>query len=154
MAETPAKQEPQGCLPPLPAQALRNEGRLWDPLRKQEVAHTPEEEVRQRLIFHLLAERGFPAALMAVERAVQLGTRQRRFDLVVFSRTGQPLLLAECKAPTVALNDSVALQIAHYNTVLQASWLLLTNGLELRVAHLQAEPPTWQFEVPNFNALV
>jgi hypothetical protein len=154
VVEPQAEQETNRVLPPLPAQALRPPGRLWDPLRKREVTHTPEEEVRQRLIFHLLVDRGFPPALMAVERAIQLGPRQRRFDLVVFNRTGQPLLLAECKAPHEPINDSVALQIAHYNTVLQAPWLLLTNGNGMLVANLLTLPLRWNSAVPHFDELV
>lgn len=147
-------------LPPLPAEAVRSgvagaDTRLWDPLRKKLVAHTPEEEVRQRLIFHLLAERSFPPPLMAVERSLRLFGRMRRFDLLVFDRTGKPLLVAECKAPTEVLSPSVLTQTLQYNYVLSAPWILLTNGEQLAVAlHQPPKETVWHQSIPTYEDLL
>ena len=41
---------------------------------------------------------------------------------------GQPVLLAECKAPNVKLSQDTLDQAARYNLVLNVPNLLLTNG--------------------------
>lgn len=124
-----------------------NAGRdeVWSPLRKKWVALTPEESVRQTLVQHLLAA-GVPQALMAEERAITVDGRPRRFDLLVFDRTGAPTLLAECKAPTEPLTDAVLHQLANYNRALAAPWLVVTNGPVLWAFVVTATGPqhsTW-----------
>ena len=103
---------------------------MFDPVRKKEVAHTPEEEVRQTLVAHLHHVCGAPYHLMSCEYVVQAGRKTYRADLVLFDKKGQPLLLAECKAPSVPVNRSVFEQIAQYNKLLNVPFLLLTNGTE------------------------
>jgi len=103
---------------------------MFDPVRKKEVAHTPEEEVRQMLVAHLHTECGAPYTLMCCEYAFKAGRKTFRADLVLFDRKGQPLLLAECKAPSIPINRSVFEQIMKYNKLLKVPYLLLTNGTE------------------------
>ncbi len=65
----------------------------WDPARKQFIAATPEETVRQTLLNYLL-EKGYPLSAIQTEYAVQGG----RFDVAVSAPDGSLWLLAECKA--------------------------------------------------------
>ena len=101
---------------------------MYDPVRKKEVAHTPEEEVRQMLIAHLHTACGAPYHLISCEFVLKAGRKPYRADLVLFDRKGQPLLIAECKAPSIPIDRSVFEQIATYNRVLKVPYLLLTNG--------------------------
>ena len=103
---------------------------MFDPVRKKEVAHTPEEEVRQMLVAHLHTVCGVPYALMCCEYALKAGRKPYRADLVLFDRKGQPLLLAECKAPSIPINRAVFEQIVQYNKLLKVPYLLLTNGTD------------------------
>jgi len=103
---------------------------MFDPVRKKEVAHTPEEEVRQALVAYLHHTCGAPYHLMSCEYALKAGRKPYRADLVLFDKKGQPLLLAECKAPSVPINRAVFEQIIQYNTLLKVPYLLLTNGAE------------------------
>jgi hypothetical protein len=109
---------------------------VWDPLRHKWVALTPEEEVRQRLIQLLLQEKHYPRSLLAAERSLQYAQLQKRFDLLGFDRQARPLLLAECKAPDVRLEEATLEQIALYNSRFGAPWLLVTNGKLMLVFHL------------------
>ena len=54
----------------------------------------------------------------------------RRADLVVYDRQGCPLLLAECKEPSVNISQETFNQIAHYNRALRARYLLISNGVQ------------------------
>jgi len=103
---------------------------MFDPVRKKEVTHTPEEEVRQALVSHLHRVCGAPYSIMSCEYGLKAGRKSYRADLVLFDKKGQPLLLAECKAPSVPVNRSVFEQIMQYNQLLKVPYLLLTNGVD------------------------
>ena len=45
-----------------------------------------------------------------------------------YNNDGQPVLLAECKAPQIKLSQDTLDQAARYNLVLNVPILLLTNG--------------------------
>lgn len=127
-----------------PAYPLRIEHRdgkpwVWDIIRKKWLVLQKEEYVRQHLVHYLIEARGIPAGRIGVEKMVHYGTLKRRFDLVVFDRSGQPFILCECKAPEVALGEAAFLQIARYNREIQAPHLLLTNGAALLFFSLDAE---------------
>lgn len=113
--------------------SLRNtpNGReVFDIVRRQWVALTPEEYVRQLILHYLVREKGFPEGLISVEHFFRLSTgKPFRADIVAFDKTMQPLLVIECKAPEVAINSDTLNQISRYNTLLRAKYLLVTNGL-------------------------
>ncbi|MDR1673761.1 MAG: type I restriction enzyme HsdR N-terminal domain-containing protein [Bacteroidales bacterium] len=102
---------------------------IFDLVRKKYVALTPEEWVRQHLIHYLSAEKNCPLTLMSVETPLRYAQMHKRSDVVVYGRNGQPLLLAECKAPEVPVNQKVFEQIAVYHQTIQSPFLLVTNGL-------------------------
>jgi len=103
---------------------------MFDPVRKKEIASTPEEAVRQTLVTYLHHTCGAPYHLMSCEYGLKAGRKSYRADLVLFDRKGRPLLLAECKAPSVPINRSVFEQIMQYNKLLKVPYLLLTNSTE------------------------
>jgi hypothetical protein len=102
---------------------------IFDALRRKYVRLTPEEWVRQHMIHLLLSHYQYPKALMQCEGGLTLNQTQKRTDLVVFDRMGQPFLVVECKAPHITLNQAVFDQIARYNHVHRAPYLIVTNGL-------------------------
>ena len=107
------------------------EGRtqVFDPLRRRFVALTPEEEVRQKTLYLLVEHLGVPAGLLAVEYSVKVNGLDKRADAVVFDDEGHPLMIVECKAPSVALTPAVLEQALRYHSVLQPRFLLLSNGV-------------------------
>ena len=102
--------------------------KLFDPLRRKEVAATPEERVRQWFIGLLLESAGVPRHLMMSEAPLQFGAKKWRADILVYDRSGAPLAVVECKRPGVDLSKAVAAQAMRYNMVLDVWWLMLTNG--------------------------
>lgn len=101
---------------------------VWDPLRRKEVALTPEEQVRQWFIERLRDDFRVPVHMMGSEVPVQFGDKSFRADIVVFDRTGKPLVIVECKRPDVELTSETALQALRYNSVLDVAFIFLTNG--------------------------
>ena len=155
----PASRFPPLAVPPLPPALVpvlrpRPTGghEVLDVLRRRFVAATPEEWVRQHVAAFLVAHRGVPPGLIAVERDVGgAGARAQRFDLVVRHRDGRARLLVECKAPSVALAAGVFAQAARYNRTLGAPFVLVTNGLR-HVVLRPAADGTLAFlpDVPTF----
>jgi hypothetical protein len=103
---------------------------IWDVLRRKQVVLTPEEWVRQHVVHYLINHRGYPKGLLSLERGHRYNQRQKRTDLWALGPDGTPLLLVECKRPTVAITAAVAQQAATYNQTIGAPLLLLTNGLQ------------------------
>lgn len=103
--------------------------RIYDSLRKQHILLTPEEEVRQKLIWYLIHTKNIAPGRIALERAIKINGMLKRFDLVVFNSDGQPFLAVECKSPAVRLTQDVLQQLAVYNLHLKAEYLMVSNGM-------------------------
>ena len=104
--------------------------RIWDPLRRKEVALTPEEKVRQWFIGFLRDSAGVPEHQMMseVELVCPDGPKVYRADIVVYGHGGRKLAIVECKRPEVAIDRSVLEQALRYNALLDVPFLFLTNG--------------------------
>ncbi len=102
--------------------------KIWDPLRKREVALTPEERVRQWFIGVLAERMKVPMHLMMSEAGFKLGEKQFRADILVYDRKARPLLVVECKRPEVELTGEVLDQAVRYNMVLDVKYMIITNG--------------------------
>lgn len=102
---------------------------VWDTLRGIYLVLTPEEWVRQHLIACLVSQCGVPPKRIVQEYAVALNGQPQRADVVIVGDRAEPLLLAECKAPSVPIDRQTFAQAVRYNSVLHARYVILTNGL-------------------------
>ncbi len=107
-----------------------NKTYIFDVIRKKFVQLQAEEWVRQHLIWYLIHHKNYPLSLMNVEKKLQVNGLLKRYDLVVFKKTGDIHILAECKAPTVKITQDSFDQTARYNKVLNSNFLIVTNGLD------------------------
>ena len=143
--------------PPYEFRAKANGKRMmiFDVIRKKYVALTPEEWVRQHLVNYLVTEKGYPATLISVETPLKYARLDKRSDLLVNDRNGQPLMLVECKAPEVAINQKVFEQIAIYNLTVKAPFLMVTNGLQhyCLSAATDSSPSHFLKEIPEYSEL-
>ena len=101
---------------------------IFDPIRKRWFVLTPEEHVRQYMLVHMLQVMRYPAALIAVEKMITVGTRNKRFDIVVYDANHKPWMLVECKAPEVTISEATLHQLLNYQQTIQCPFWLLTNG--------------------------
>lgn len=107
-----------------------NHTTVFDPVRRKYVPATPEEVVRQLWLLYFLHHLSLNPKLIAVEREISVHGFRRRFDLVIFNRNTTPILLAEFKAPDVALRQHVFDQVARYNMQLHVPYALISNGTQ------------------------
>jgi len=142
-------------LPPFTPKVQKTDGKstIFDIIRKKYVALTPEEWVRQHLVNYFINHRGYPKSLISVESGLFYNQLAKRTDVVVYSREGSPLLLAECKSFKVSLSDRVFEQSAIYNSNLKAPYLLISNGLVHYCCRLNYQDATYKFldAVPNYS---
>lgn len=117
---------------------------IFDPIRKQWVLLTPEEWVRQHFLQYLQESLQYPTSLIAVEKGIDVNGLLKRFDVLVYNEYFQPWMVIECKEMSVPLTEEVLHQVIRYNSVLQANFLVITNG-----AHTMA----FQMEQGEFIAL-
>lgn len=103
---------------------------VFDPLRKRWVALTPEEEVRQKVLYLLVEHLHAPAGLVAVEYSVKVNGMDKRADAVVFGTDGRPLMIVECKAQSVKITAKTLDQAVRYYAALKPKFLMLYNGSE------------------------
>ena len=103
---------------------------LFDELRKKWILSTPEEEVRQQFWKYLHFEKKYPVSLMAIEKTIIINGLNKRFDLLIYDRNGNPNIIVECKSRNVIINESTLDQILSYQYKIGAKYLILTNGKE------------------------
>ena len=129
---------------------------IYDPLRQTYVRLTPEEWVRQHFVQYLIQELGVPAGLLATEAAFPYEGRSWRADVVAHDRRGDPLLLVECKAPSVSIGQDAFDQGARYNLVLGAPYLVVTNGLTHYACRVDLEAQEYAFldDLPAYDTLL
>jgi len=111
--------QPHGQVEPAPALA----GQLRDVADPHPIGGNGGRLAKQA------AHLGYPRGLLALERGLRYNQRQKRTDLLALNPDGKPLLLVECKAPTVPITAATAHQATTYNQTIGAPLLLLTNGL-------------------------
>jgi hypothetical protein len=69
----------------------------------------------------------YPIELIAIEKTIQLGSLNKRFDILVYQET-TPWMIIECKEAKTTLNDKTILQLLQYQQVLDARFLIASNG--------------------------
>jgi len=119
-------------LPEFEYKLQQSEGKVWifDVIRKKYVVLTPEEWVRQHLVHYFIHHLQYPKSLVRIEQGLSFNRLQKRPDIVVYNRDGNPWMLAECKSHEVPLDQSSVRQISMYNTTLKATYMVLSNGLK------------------------
>jgi hypothetical protein len=128
---------------------------IFDELRKKWLVCTPEEWVRQNLIKFLIAEFDFPANFIALEKSLSVAGRNYRFDALVYDKDVMPLMIIECKAPSVKLEQAVFDQIWNYNYEIGAPYFLITNGLNFVMGECRRDQEIKFFpDVKIFSQLV
>jgi type I site-specific restriction-modification system R (restriction) subunit len=129
-----------------------NKALIFDIIRKKYVVLTPEEWVRQHVLWFLLEEKNYPASLIAVEKQLKIHNRTKRTDIVVYNTQGIPELLIECKAPSVKITQAAFDQIARYNLTAKAPYLMVTNGLAHYFCQIDAKNETYVFlkDIPGY----
>ena len=105
---------------------------VWAAVRGVWLRLTPEEEVRRRVVRHLVERLGVPPTHIVEEYPVNLNSQPQRADIVVVGKDLKPWLVVECKAPEVEITQSVIDQVVRYNSVIGAPQVMVTNGCTVK----------------------
>ena len=130
-----------------------NKVSIFDEIRKKFILLTPEEWVRQHVVQFLLQDKKYPKSYINVEKLIKINDLSKRYDGVVFQPNGEIFLLIECKAPEVQISQQTFDQIARYNLVLKAKYLMVTNGLNHYFCQMDFENEKYVFlrELPEYS---
>lgn len=128
---------------------------IFDDIRKKFVILQPEEWVRQHCVQFLLSDKNYPKSYVNVEKQLTINQLTKRYDIVVFNADGSIHLVVECKAPTVGINQSTFDQIARYNLTLNATYLMVSNGINHYYCQMDYEHKRYQFleDLPSYQNL-
>lgn len=145
------------------------EASIYCAIRTQWVKASPEEKVRQQLLFTMINTLGYPASLIVVEKRLKelphlskaLGSPpNRRIDILCYAKGLHPnfplypLLVIECKA--VPLNRAVLRQVGGYNYFIGALYYAIANATDIqtiRQGQSLDEPPAWSC-LPSYSELL
>ena len=134
-------------------QTLKGKDQIFDPCRKKWVLLTPEEWVRQNLIQYLIQVCAYPAALIAIEKTIQLGDLNKRFDILVYQGE-KPWMIIECKESNTRLSDKRIQQLLQYQQVLEATYRIASNGHETIGAQIKLGNLHALHQFPNYDNLM
>ena len=108
---------------------IDNKTFIFDSFRKKYILLTPEEWVRQHVLNFLVFKK-IPVTHIAIEKQIIINNLNKRFDIVVYNKTGDVIMLIECTSPSVKLTQNVFDQISIYNLKLNSKYCMVTNGLD------------------------
>ena len=130
-----------------------NKVSIFDEIRKKFIFLTPEEWVRQHVVQFLLQDKRYPKSYINVEKLIKINNLSKRYDAIVYQPNGEIFLLIECKAPEVPISQQTFDQIARYNLVLKAKYLMVTNGLNHYFCQMDFENEKYVFlkELPEYK---
>ena len=128
-------------LPPVnvDVRVINGKYHIFDSIRKKFLVLTPEEWVRQHIINYLIDHHNYSRGLINVEGGLKYNRLLKRTDVLVYDHQGMPFLLIECKSFEVTLSSKTIEQAAVYNQILQAPYLMITNGMQHHCCSLNVE---------------
>ena len=128
---------------------------IFDPLRKNYVALTPEEWVRQHFTHFLTDHKGYPKGLLANEIQLDLNGTKKRCDTVLFNKDLSARMIVEYKAPHIAITQAVFDQITRYNMVLKVDYLIVSNGINHYCCKIDYQSMSYSFlpDIPSYTDL-
>ncbi|MFS4469061.1 type I restriction enzyme HsdR N-terminal domain-containing protein [Maribacter sp. 2210JD10-5] len=131
----------------------QNKTLIFDEIRKKFVVLTPEEWVRQHVLHYLVQNKKYPKSIINVEKQIEINGLKKRYDMVVFNPDGSIAILVECKAPSIKITQNVFDQIARYNLDVNATFLMVTNGLQHYYCQISQESKKYHFlrDIPDFS---
>ena len=131
---------------------LETSPEIFDSIRKKYIVLTPEEWVRQNFVKYLIEEKNYPKSLLAIEKEITVNRLKKRCDIVIYNRDLKPIVIVECKSPSIKINQETFDQAARYNLSLNVKYLIITNGMNHYCCTIDEENKAYIFkeEIPSF----
>jgi len=133
--------------------STENKVSIFDVIRKKFIILQPEEWVRQHCVHYLINDKNFPKSLINVEKELTINGLKKRYDIVIFNSDGSIFLIVECKSHNIKIDQTTFDQIARYNLVLNATYLMVTNGLNHYYCEMDMENERYSFlqTIPDYK---
>ena len=133
--------------------STENKVSIFDVIRKKFIILQPEEWVRQHCVHFLISDKKFPKSLINVEKELTINGLKKRYDIVIFNSDGSIHLIVECKSHNIKIDQTTFDQIARYNLVLNATYLMVTNGLNHYYCEMDMENERYSFleTIPEYK---
>ncbi len=124
---------------------------IFDIIRRKHLMLTPEEWVRQNFVHYLIYSKGYSRSLIGIEKEHRLHGRIFRTDIVVYDTQSNPLIIVECKAPSIKITEKTFEQISNYNRQFKVKYLVVTNGLDHYICEIKYPEISYKFlkEIPH-----
>jgi len=127
---------------------------IWDVVRKKYIVLTPEEWVRQHWVHLLHSQYGYPLGLISVEKQVsKKSPKDLRFDIVCYNNLGKQVILIECKAYEVPINQKTLNQALTYNYHLNIPYIILSNGYKHELFTFRNKQIVKIKQLPHYSEL-
>ena len=127
---------------------------IFDVIRKKFMDITPEEWVRQHIIHYLIIYKQVPVSMISIEKQLLLNNTKRRTDIVIYNSNLTTLLIIECKAPQIKIDQLTVNQALRYNMELNVPAIFLSNGLQHIFLKLENQGPKVLKDIPNYENLL
>ncbi len=105
-----------------------NRDYIFDEVRKKYVRLNDEEWVRQNCVKYIVSKYKYPISHLNVEKTIVYNNLKKRYDIVVFDKNGEILILIECKSTNTRINQKTFDQIFQYNLKIKSKFFFITNG--------------------------
>jgi hypothetical protein len=132
--------------------STENKVSIFDVIRKKFVVLQPEEWVRQHCVHYLMNEKTVPKSLINLEKELIINGLKKRYDIIVYNNDGSIHIIVECKAPDITIDQTTFDQIARYNLVLDATYLMVTNGINHYYCQMDYSSKQYKFleDIPSY----
>ncbi|ACY40078.1 hypothetical protein BLBBGE_044 [Blattabacterium sp. (Blattella germanica) str. Bge] len=108
---------------------IKNKVYIFCAIRKKFYSFTQEEVIRQYIIFLLKTIKNYNDSNIWVEHPLLINKLNKRIDILV-QLNEKPHIIIECKAPKIPITQKTFDQISIYNSVIQAPFLMISNGIK------------------------
>lgn len=135
---------------------IENKQYLFDKIRSRYVKADPEEWVRQLLLLYLIKFGEYPKGRISVEKMFLINNINKRFDVLVYDESKNPLVIIECKSPYVKITPDTLNQIMTYNIKINAPFIIISNGIDTFMGKVNFEEKSylWFSKILNYKDLI
>lgn len=139
-----------------------NKNCYFDPYRKRLIEITPEETVRQKIAkyFEIVLKVPMEFIHLEVPMSYYNPSYQGRADIIIheplLGELKKPIAIIECKKSTVSLTTNVEEQAYRYCEKVDAKFIILTNGSEIKIARYnkKSKEYEWLEKLLTFDQMV
>ena len=139
---------------------LKIEGnQIYDPIRKKNVALTPEEQVRQQMIKFLIQRLKVPVDRIGVERTLHslgIAGNWKRIDICIYGPNDEIIALIECKADDLGMWESAYMQVIDYAESLKVRNYFVVDAWRILGYHYVYERNQYDpiGDIPNYEQML